>query len=58
MPLYGIATASEKDDLATQLAFLYLEKTDITDISPADFAKKYFKVKDEIHDVVSSRASL
>lgn len=43
MPIYGIATSGEKDALSEQLAFLYLEKTDISVLSPAEFAEKYFE---------------
>ena len=58
MPLYGIATSGEKDALSAQLAFLYLEKSDISGLSPTEFAEKYFEVKQVIQDVVSSRDSL
>lgn len=58
MPIYGIATSGEKDALSEQLAFLYLEKSDISGLSPAEFAEKYFEVKQVIHDAVSSRDSL
>lgn len=58
MPIYGVATSEEKDDLSAQLAFLYLKKSDISGLSPAELAKKYFEVKQEIYGVVSSRSSL
>jgi len=58
MPIYGIATPEEKDNLSAQLAFLYLEKADTAGISPVEFADKYFKVKQEIFEVVLSQDSL
>lgn len=56
--VFGIPTDEEKDALSSQLALLYLEKSDISDMSPSDFAKKYFEVKDEIHNVVASEERL
>lgn len=56
--VFGIPTAEERDALSSHLTFLYLEKTDISDMSPSDFAKKYFEVKDEIHDVVADEERL
>lgn len=58
MPMYGIATEGEKDAISTQLALLYLEKSDISGLSPEELAKKYFKVKQEIYNVVSPRSHL
>lgn len=58
MPMYGLASAGEKDSLSAQLAFLYLEKSDISGLSPAKLAEKYFEVKQAIYKVVSSRDSL
>lgn len=58
MPLYGVATSEEKDTLSARLALLYLEKSDISGLSPGEFAEKYFEVKQGIQDVVSSRDSL
>lgn len=58
MPIQGIATSEEKRELSSQLAFLYLEKMDIPALTPAEFAKKFFDVKEEIYDVVSSHGRL
>lgn len=58
MPYMGIPTAGERDTLSTQLAFLYLEKRDISKLSPKELAEKYFEVKDEIHSVVSEQEVL
>lgn len=58
MPYMGIPTAGERDALSTQLAFLYLEKSDISGLTPTELAKKYFEVKDEIHSVVSEQEVL
>lgn len=58
MPIFGIATAEEKDNLSSQLAFLYLEKSDISGLSASAFADKYFEVKQEIFEVISAHASL
>lgn len=58
MPIYGIATESEKDNLSAQLAFLYLEKADTTGLTASEFASKFFEVKQEISEIVSSHASL
>lgn len=56
--IHGVATDEEKSELSSQLAFLYLEKTEIPDISPSDFAKKYFEVKEEISRVVETNPQL
>lgn len=56
--VFGIPTAGERDALSSQLSLLYLEKSDIADMSPSDFAKKYFEVKDKIHEVVASEERL
>ncbi len=58
MPICGVPTEIDKDNLSAQLAFLYLEKSDTSELSPTEFAKKYFEVKQEIYGVVSSRRSL
>jgi len=58
MPIFGIATGEEKDNLSVQLAFLYLEKSDTSGLSATAFAEKYFEVKQEISEVVSSHDSL
>lgn len=34
MPYMGIPTAGERDSLSAQLTFLYLEKSDISGLSP------------------------
>lgn len=44
----------DKLDLSSQLAFLYLEKADISGMSPSDFAQKYFEVKEEIYHVADA----
>lgn len=56
--IHGIATIEEKHELSSQLAFLYLEKADISGMSPVDFAKKYFEVKKEIFSIVKSEDHL
>lgn len=58
MPINGIATSGEKSELSSQLAFLYLEKADISCLSPTELAEKYFEVKREIHKVVSQHDKL
>lgn len=54
----NVASRSEKQALASQLAFLYMEKADASDLTPAEFAAKFFEVKKEIYDVVAGRTSL
>lgn len=56
--LHGFATIEDKRELSSQLAFLYLEKTDISGMSPADFTQKYFEVKKEIYSVVETKSHL
>lgn len=58
MPMFGIPTGEEKDNLSTQLAFLYLEKTDISDLTPKELAEKYFEIKEQIYDVVGPKEHL
>lgn len=58
MSIHGFATQEEKSELSSQLAFLYLEKTDISTLTPKELAKKYFEVKEEIYGVVSERGVL
>lgn len=58
MPVNGIATNAEKDVLCEQLALLYMEKTDTSDMTPKEFARHYFKVKSEISSEVSGRSQL
>lgn len=58
MPIYGVATSEEKDNLSSHLAFLYLEKSDISGLSPAELAEKYFEVKEEISRVVDAKPQL
>lgn len=58
MPCMGIPTAAERASLSAQLAFLYLEKNDISGLSPTELAKVYFDVKDAIYKVVSERDAL
>lgn len=56
--IHGVATIEDKRELSSQLAFLYLEKADISDMSPSDFARKYFEVKKEIYSVVEAKSHL
>ncbi len=60
MSIYGAFVAEEekRNDLSAQLAFLYLEKSDTSGLSPSAFADKYFEVKQEISKVVLSHGSL
>ena len=58
MSIYGVPTESDKDELSAQLAFLYLGKSDTSGLSPAEFAEKYFEVKQGIYGVVSSHKFL
>lgn len=48
------ATVGQKRELSSRLAFLYLEKADISDLSPVELAEKYFEVKAEIEHVVDT----
>ena len=50
----GFVTAEEKSELSSQLAFLYLEKADISSLLPAELAEKYFEVKTEIERIVNA----
>lgn len=58
MPMFGIPTGEEKDNLSTQLTFLYLEKADISSLTPKEFAEKYFEIKQQIYDVVEPKEHL
>lgn len=58
MPIHGFATDTEKDTLCEQLALLYMKKADISDMAPAEFARRYFEVKSEIGSEVSGRSKL
>ncbi len=58
MSYFGIPSVGERDVLSAQLAFLYLEKNDISGLTPAELAEKYFEVKESIHAVVSERDEL
>lgn len=58
MPVHGVSTHEEKSELSSQLAFLYLEKADISALTPKELAAKYFEVKKEIYSVVSERGIL
>lgn len=58
MSIHGIATHEEKSELSSQLAFLYLEKADISTLTPKKLAVKYFEVKEETYGVVSERGVL
>ena len=48
------ATVEEKHELSSRLAFLYLDKADISGLSPTELAKKYYEVKEEISRVVKA----
>lgn len=58
MPINGFATDTEKDVLCEQLALLYMEKADTSDMAPAEFARRYFEVKSEIRSEVSGHSKL
>lgn len=58
MPVHGIATTEEKHDLSSRLAVLYLEKADITSLTPTELAAKYFEVKQQIYSVVTTHDML
>ncbi len=58
MPINGFATDTEKDALCEQLALLYMEKADTSDMAPAEFARRYFEVKSEISSEVSGHSRL
>ena len=49
---FGILSSSEKYELVTQLAFLYMEKSDTSGLTPAEFAKKYIEVRESISATV------
>jgi len=44
----NVFTDTEKREVASQLAFLYLEKADISNCSPADLANKYLDARGDI----------
>lgn len=46
------ANPKEKRAVSSQLALMYLEYQDISGLSLAEFAQKFFDVRDEIQAVV------
>lgn len=45
-------TGEERAELASRLALIYLEKSDVSGLSPEDFTKEYFKVKAAVRGAI------
>lgn len=54
MPIHGIPTKEERDQLASDLAMLYLQKETEPPTSPEDFAKRFLSVKSAILQSLSA----
>lgn len=52
------ASKPEKRSFSSQLALVYLEKQDLSGVSPSEFARKFFEVRDEIQKVVDEHPHL
>lgn len=56
MPIHGIQTEEEKQALASELAFAYIQKLDTSKFSPENFAETYLETKQKIYCHLESRS--